>query len=184
MSLIHRLAGRTFSDATLPLLYPDKMANPGTKFIFDLLNGYCTQGLVLPVGVNPFATGDAFQERDFPRRTGRCDRRRHDPILRWRAAPPRRWEHRRSRRDLRSFSDQSELPRDRMDEATDNAVVSAAQAICGLAKTNANDCQFGFSFSNASSQFNAIAGGTTQPSRPHRSTERSTSWLSRGRREC
>jgi hypothetical protein len=166
MSLIHRLAGRSFSDATLPLLYPDKMANPGTKFIFDFLNGYNIQGLTMPVGANPFAAGTHFKNAIFPVGpdgviSGATIQYSGGGLLMAADA---------SIVDLGATYDMSASNPHFLAIAwvkrPDNLVVSAAQAICGLTKTNANDCQFGFSFSNASSQFNAIAGGTTQPFSP------------------
>lgn len=41
MSLIIKIPGSNFSDNTLPKLYRDGLLNPGSKFLFDFVNGYC-----------------------------------------------------------------------------------------------------------------------------------------------
>ena len=41
MSLIIKIPGANFTDATLPKLYRDKIMNAGSKFLFDFLSPYC-----------------------------------------------------------------------------------------------------------------------------------------------
>ncbi|RKR82664.1 hypothetical protein BDD43_2849 [Mucilaginibacter gracilis] len=54
MSLIHKLPGVAFTDATLPKLYRDAIVNSGSKFLFDFSNSWCWPKQANPVITDTF----------------------------------------------------------------------------------------------------------------------------------